>query len=176
MAKKYDEINGIKLTPRQWATYRLIEFNSSWSVDTTQEDIVNNYPIEKYSDGYELSKNPKAHDKCSAVWQDINEINMNINIHKVIISPKPYEYKMAETEEEVKEYCKDIYFKPAMAKLHRYSVLLNKVKRNGQGKLIFDSKSQARDYWETFIKENIDDIVEMSMGKEETTDDYCRKD
>lgn len=165
--KEYKEINGIKLTPRQWATYRLIENNSIWGVNTTQDEIVFNFYKNDRAEGYKLSDNPKAHDRCSAVWQDINEINKQDGIHKVIISPKPYEYRFAKDEEEVKKYCKDIYFKPAMAKLWRYSNLLRKAKRNGQGKLIFDDKSQARDYWETFIKENIDDLVELSMEEQD---------
>ena len=147
----------MKMTSRQWKTYELIKRNSILGINTTQQDIVNNYPyiigVEvKNIDGYRWTNGLKAHDKCPTIWSDINAINLADDIHKIIISPKPYEYRLAETEEEVKDYAYNTYFLPAMAKLSRYWNMVKKTQRDGQMKLNYDD-SKIREYWETYIKE-----------------------
>ena len=165
------------MNTRQWSTDLLIKNNSLQGKITTQLEIVENYPYSRiglfeetkvHEDGYIWNDNPKSHDHCSQVWKDIEDINSDDTIQKIVISPKPYEYKLATTPEEVKNYCYKKFYKPAMAKLVRQSKILNKVKQDGQGKLLFKDKTQARDYWETFLKESINDLVEMS---EYETDD-----
>lgn len=159
----------IKLTPRQWATYRLIKRLSVLGVEITQRDIVDNYPSSEFKDGYVWNDNPRVHDRCCTIWSDINKINAENGIHKVIIWDSNYHYKIAETEQEIKDFCNGLYKQPAMAKLWRYGNLMRKAKRNGQGKLIFNDKSSAREYWETFINEHINDYVEelvnLSLGE-----------
>ena len=158
------------MNTRQWKTYELIKKNSLNGKITTQLEIVENYPYvvtdlferKIVKDGYTWNTNPKVHDHCSMVWSDIEAINSDDNIQKIIVSPNPYEYKLAETPEEVEEYCHKKFYKPAMAKLVRQSKMLHKVKQDGQGKLLFKDKTQARDYWETFLKVSVNDLVEMS--------------
>ena len=165
------------MNTRQWKTYELIKNNSLHGKVTTQLEIVENYPYcstdlfgerKLNPDGYNWNTNPKVHDHCSMVWQDIEAINSDDTIQKIIVSPKPWEYKLAETPEEVKEYCRKKFYKPAMAKLIRQSKMLAKVKLDGQGRLLFKDKTQARDYWETFLKDSVNDLVEMSDIENET--------
>lgn len=162
MSKKkiYNDFNGIKLTTREWETYKLIKRNTIFGINTTQEDIVNNYPKFGYEngikvvvrkDGYEWNNDPRVHDHCVAVWADINEINSADGIHKVIVSPRPYEYKIAESREEIENHAKPLYFDRAMILLKRYWNMIHKADRDGQGKLVFN-ESEARDYFETYLK------------------------
>ena len=159
------------MNTRQWKTYELIKSNSLEGKITTQLEIVENYPYmitdifgeQKINkDGYVWNTNPKSHDHCSQVWEDIEKINNDEKIQKIIVSPNPYEYKLASSVEEVKSYCYKKFYRPAMAKLVRQSKMLNKCRLDGQGKLLFNNKSQARDYWETFLKEvAVNDLVEL---------------
>ena len=176
MALKTLEIDGITLPTRCWRTYDLIKTNTLKGRTTSQIEIVNNYPFKvcgeiAHTDGYEWNSNPKTHDHCSAVWKDINQINMANGIHKVIISPTPFTYKIAETPEEIKQYIEETYKKPAIAKLVRYSNMKRKLERDGQVKLIFDSKSSARDYWQTFVDNIVDDLVKVSESDNDETND-----
>lgn len=51
--------------------------------------------------GYELNMNPKKHDKCIALSQDIRAINWNIcDRYKIIIKNSKGSCKLAESEEE----------------------------------------------------------------------------
>ena len=159
------------MNTRQWKTYELIKGNSLQGKITTQLEIVENYPYtftdifgerKINKDGYVWNTDPKVHDHCVKVWEDIDKINSDDTIQKIIVSPNPYEYKLAETPEEVKAYCYKKFYKPAMAKLVRQSKMMHKVDQDGQGKLLFKDKTQARDYWETFLKESVSDLVEMS--------------
>ena len=61
--------------------------------------------------------------------------------------------------------------KKAKSKLWRYGNLMRKVKRNGQGRIIFDSKSQARTFWETFLNNSIDDLVKLSVENGDIADE-----
>lgn len=143
---------GITLTPRQWATYRLLKIME----EVTQKDIVDNYPYDPVNrkDGYVWNDSPKCHDHCPSVWTDINDINNNPDIHKIIIADH-FVYSIARNKEQVESFIKETYYKPAIAKLVRLSNIRKKVARNNQGKLIFNDDSKERDYWETFIDEII---------------------
>lgn len=155
------------LTERQKKTYNLIKKNSLLGRITTIRDIVDNYSIEFYKDGYSWDRRNESHNPCPAVWQDINRINNDNDIHEVIIWTNSYEYKLAEDAKEVKSFCKELYWKRAMAKLGRYSNLMRKVSRDGQYRL-FKTKENAREYWQTFMTEHLDDLANMSIEEEET--------
>jgi len=145
------------LTTRQWRTHDLILANSEQGKETTQREIYENYPYdaETRKDGYVWNDNPKSHDHCSAIWHDINDINASDVVHKVIIFNN-FVFKVAENEEEVKAFVTNLYWDKAMSKLWRYSNLLRKAKRDGQVRLVFEEESQAKECFETYIKNAVD--------------------
>lgn len=144
----------MKLTPRQWATYRLIKENSEQGIRTTQGDIIANYPIEEHKDGYAENANPKAHDKCSAIWTDITALNKSPEIEKIIIIDN-FTYRISNKEETAK-YVRKQYEK-AIACLARVAIIKRKMLADGQGKLIscqgeeIDDESNARNFVDSFI-------------------------
>lgn len=165
--EEFNRLYETHLTTRQWRTYNLIKRNSRLGRTTSAREIVDNYSSFDYKDGYVWTDNPRNHSHCSTIWEDLNKINAEWNIAKIFIWDENYEYKVATTPEEVKDFCNRIYWNKAMSKLWRHGNLMRKVKRDGQMRFLFDDKTKAREYWETFFKEHIDDLVEMSI--EETT-------
>ena len=167
--KTFNTLYETNLTTRQWRTYDLIKRNSLLGRTTSAREIVDNYPFDAdyRKDGYVWTDNPRNHSHCSTIWEDLNKINAEWNIAKIFIWDENYEYKIATTREEVKEFCNRIYWHKAMSKLWRHGNLMRKVRRDGQMRFLFDDKTKAREYWETFFSEHIDDLVEMSTKKEE---------
>ncbi len=151
------------LTTRQWRTHDLIVRNSEFGLKTTIDEIIENYPISKYKDGYVKNKDPHTHHPCVTVYNDIDELNVNLNIHTVTIWNDDYEYWVAKDEKEVKDFCKPLYERQGKKKLWKQGILMLKARRNGQMKLQFDDESQARDYWRTFIDEIKEDLVDELM-------------
>ena len=154
-----------ELSTRQWRTHDLIVRNSQMGKTTTQREIYENYPfdIQYRKDGYVWRDNPKFHDHCTAIWEDINKINASSTVHKIII-PKNFTYKVAESQQEVREFIEEYYLAPAMAKLWRYSNLLRKSRRDGQGRLPLKDNSKEREYFESFVKQPLENIVDQYLG------------
>ena len=163
-----------QLTPRQRATYELIKANSEQGRMTSQKEIYANYAYDKETNpkGYRWNDNKTVHDKCISVWFDINAINFSSKIEKIIISDNDYNYKLAESLEEVQTFAKTLYYDMAMAKLARYGNLLRKAKRNGQGKLLsvnnvpIDKTSKARPFVEAFIPNFTEDLIKAMESEE----------
>jgi len=141
-----------RLTPRQWALYRLIKENTEQGRKTTQKEI-----CEKI-EGYEWhTKESGSHDHCPQIWEDINGekgINWAAEVQKTII-PKDFEYWIG-TKEEVNDYL-DFLWRSLAPRLRRYWAIVNKARQDGQGQLfscqgrIIDDESQARGYIEAFL-------------------------
>lgn len=114
------------MTNREQATYDLILANSERGLLTTKKEIVENYPFDREVrvDGYVWNENPKSHDNCSTVWEDINTINFQLDT-KIIISYRGV-YWVA-TEKEVKDYVKHYFFTKCRPALKRYWNLLKKL-------------------------------------------------
>lgn len=160
-----EETETEELTTRQQHTYELIVRNSQMGKITTQREIYENYPFDAQyrKDGYIWRDNPKVHDNCTAIWTDINKINANDKVQKIII-PNNFTYKIAESQQEVKDFIKWLYFDQAMAKLWRYSNLKRKALRDGQGRLPFKDKEKEREYFESFIKNPLENIVDQYLN------------
>lgn len=155
------------LTTRQWRTHDLIVRNSEFGLTTPIEEIVANYPASKYPDGYTLNKDPRTHHPCIQVYQDIDAINVNLNVHTVTIWNDDHEYWVAKDEKEVRDFCKPLYERQGKKKLWKQGILMLKAKRSGQGRLIFDDESEAREYWRTFIDDIKEELVdELIKGDE----------
>lgn len=156
-----------QLTPRQRATYELIKSNSEQGRMTSQKEIYANFAYDKETNpkGYRWNDSESVHDHCISVWFDINTINLSPKIEKIIISDNNYNYKLAESFEEVEAFAKALYYDMAMAKLVRYGNLLRKARLNGQGKLLsvnnvpIDKQSKARPFVEAFVPKLVDDLV-----------------
>lgn len=142
-----------ELTPRQWALYRLIYTNSLvLQRKTTQKEICDSIR------GYEWNSDEKCHDHCPAIWTDITANNLSFSHDKIIIS-KNFEYWIG-SEEETKDFI-DTLWNQLAPRLMRYWFYKEKVKRNGQGKLLsnelnpIDSNSKAREFIESYNPYNI---------------------
>lgn len=136
------------LSPRAWAVYRLIYTNSLvLHRKTTQREIYESI------NGYEWNDDEKCHDHCPAIWNDITANNLSFSHDKIIIS-KNFEYWLG-NEEETQEFLNDLWNQLA-PRLMRYWFYKEKIKRNGQGKLLsnelnpIDSNSKAREFVESF--------------------------
>ena len=144
-----------KLSPRQWALYRLIKHNSLVEQrKTTQKEI-----CDQLKDfGYEWNEDEKCHDHCSAIWKDIKDNNESYEHDKIIISNN-FEYWIG-NEEETQEFL-DKLWKDLCPRLVRYWNYKQKVARNGQGQLFstklnpIDENSKAREFIESYGKERI---------------------
>lgn len=137
-----------ELTNRQWTTYFYILFRSEKGERATLEDIVNNYPKSLHEDGYELSANEKAHDKCFSVWSDVTAINKSLLIDKIVIIDK-FTYRIG-TKEETEAYCQNLKYK-AIRALARLSLMNKKLKRDGQG--VFENlEDDTLRYIDTYLE------------------------
>lgn len=146
-----------KLTPRQWALLNLIKNNSFIGKrKTSQREIYD--ALKGY--GYEWNDDEKAHDHCSAIWNDIKDINLSYETDKLIIS-KNFEYWVGD-EEQTQAFI-DKLWSDLEPRLMRYWAYLKKVNRNGQGQLLsrklqpIDDNSKARSFIESYGKERIGD-------------------
>lgn len=146
-----------KLTPRAWATYRLIKYNSLVEHrKTTQREI-----YEKVV-GYEWNSEEKSHDHCPAIWKDIKDNNESMEHQHLIIS-KNFEYWLG-SEEETKDFLDNLW-RALAPRLSRYWNYYKKIKQNGQGRLldknnnVIEEESVANRFFECFNAYNV------SMGK-----------
>lgn len=151
------------LTPRQWWLYGYIKaynerFPDKW---LTQRDIVtaNNVDVlYPHDDRYHISDNPNAHDKCISIWLDVAAINRSMEVDKIILI-NDNTYKMPTSKEEADTYFLNGRKKAALRILKRYWIAIDKVNRDGQGKLVSDQEreitkqSRAKEFYESFIKE-----------------------
>lgn len=111
-------------------TYELIKSNSLKGLVTTKKEIVDNYPYnpEVRKDGYVWNDNPKSHDKCSTVWEDINEINLDCETEIVISYKGKY---WIGTKEETKGFIKDYFYVQCKPSLKRYWNMFRKLVNDG---------------------------------------------
>ena len=148
--KEKEIIKKSSLTPRQWALYRLIKENSlTYQRKTSKREIYET--LKDY--GYEWNDSETTHDHCSAIWNDIVANNLSFAHDKIIIS-KNDEYWVG-NKEETQEFLEDLW-KQLAPRLMRYWFYKEKIKGNGQGKLLsndlipIDDDSKAREFVERF--------------------------
>ena len=136
------------LTPKEWAVYRLIYRNSVYeNRRTTQREI-----YEKV-EGFKWNDSEKAHDHCPAIWNVITRNNLSGEHEKIIISFN-FEYWIGNKEET--QVFLDMLWQDIEPRLMRYWRYCQKVKQDGQGKLIFNENSKAREFVESYLR-NSDD-------------------
>lgn len=150
------ELTPHHLTPRQWALLNLIKQNSFVGKrKTSQKEICD--ALKEY--GYEWNEDEKCHDHCTAIWNDIKDINLSFDTDKIIIAYR-FEYWIGD-EEQTRAYI-DKLWNDLAPRLSRYWSYYNKVQRNGQGQLLsrkgepIDENSKARDFIESYGKEKIE--------------------
>ena len=157
------------LTTKQWQLYNLIKENSLKGVKTTQLEICQKI------DGYEWKYRKGTTDKCSAIWNDVRDLNLSSETEKIIITHR-YTYWIG-NEQETEDYLKACWRQIAPA-LNRYWSIVRKIKSNGQYKLlstkgdIIDAESKARAYVESFIEVDLQDKTLEQMSLEELRDVY----
>ena len=118
------------LNNRAKATKELIINNSKQGYLTTKKEIVENYPYDPQvrKDGYVWVDSPKSHDNCSTVWQDINDINLDMDTPEIIISYKG-KYWVG-TKEECERFITTYFFSQCKPSLKRYWNLMRKLDRD----------------------------------------------
>ena len=143
------------LTPRCWALYRLIKYNSLVEHrKTTQKEICDK--LSEY--GYVYDSSEKTHDHCSAIWKDIKDNNESLEHEHIIIS-KNFEYWIG-SKEENEQYLKDLW-KALAPRLTRYWNYYKKLGLDGQGKLLdknnnpIDDNSVSKKFFDCFNDYNI---------------------
>ena len=143
------------LSPRCWALWRLVEYNSLVEHrKTSQKEICDK--LSEY--GYVYDNNELVHDHCSAIWKDIKDNNECLEHNKIIIS-KNFEYWIG-SEEETSQFLKDLW-KALEPRLSRYWNYYKKLKRHNQGKLLsnqlqpIDDDSKAEAFFNCFNDYNI---------------------
>lgn len=172
MGKKLER-NAVGLTTRQARTHDLIVKNSELGRKTPIDEIIDNYPYdaETRRDGYIKNTSPRTHHPCIQVYDDIDALNMNLGIHKAHLWDKEYNYWISHDIEEVKAFCKPLYERQGKKKLWKQGILMLKARRHGQMRLIFESESEAREYWETFIDsikgELVDELIKEGNEDEQ---------
>lgn len=150
------------MTDREQATYDLIVRNSEQGYITTQREIYENYPYdpEERKDGYRWNDNPKVHDHCSMVWQDINRINAERGNKPIIFSD--YVYTVPHNQAELEMFCKEHYWDKAMSALWRYGNLLRKGKADGTVDLLEADEEEEYKAFEAFVK----NAIEQAMSQQ----------
>ena len=116
------------LNDRAKVTKELIINNSKQGLMTTKKEIAENYPYDPQvrKDGYVWNDSPKSHDNCSTVWQDINDINFDIDTPEIIISCKGRYW--VGTKEETKGFIKEYFYTQCKPSLKRYWNMMRKLK------------------------------------------------
>ncbi len=164
----------VKLTPRQEWLYKYLKRN--WLINSNQYleqiTIVNALAFDikegiyKHDDRYVYNTNPKCHDHCTAIWNDVRAINYSYKKDK-IICVKDLTYKIASNKAEALEFAEKIKA-DALKKLDRHWRIIDKINRDGQGKTVsndnvaIDEKSKARDYYETYMRKDLEKIIDKS--------------
>ena len=95
-----EEQEPTKLTPRQHALKNWLEQNFISGKYFTIEEICN------AGLGYKLNTNPRIHDKCVALGNDVKALNWATNCERYIpiIKDKKGGIKLCETEQELKDF------------------------------------------------------------------------
>ena len=93
------------LTPRQWALKRFLEDNyipgRFWSIEEICECVYMPNGIR----AYQYNTNPRIHDKCVALSNDVREINWSvIEGYKILVKDKKGGVKICETRKEFEEW------------------------------------------------------------------------
>lgn len=93
------------LTSRQRALKRFLENNAIpgkyWSI----EEICEYVYLPNGCRAYELNTNPRKHDKCIALSNDVREINWNVfEGYKILVKDKKGGVKLCETRQEFEEW------------------------------------------------------------------------
>ena len=143
----------IKLNTRQWKFYNYLKEQAFEDGDRW----VSKWEISVAITDYEYNNSPYAHDECSTMNGDRLAINNSQEVDKLILVDNNC-FKIAKLDEAIE--MRNDYYNQAMRLLGKMSIIANKIDRDGQGKLIsnqnkpIDETSKAREFYETFIKEN----------------------
>lgn len=159
--RHYREQKELKeLTSRQKWLYNYIVDNTLltlFSSDTyvTAEQIIKDYNF--YMNGtidYEpYIYKDKSHDKCIALRNDIDRLNIDFSKEHIIYIKGDYSYKIATSKAEVKEMLERIYYQVAYNKLRKASVIIAKMRRNNNMQVLDnDNLSAVEDEVERFVR------------------------
>lgn len=124
------------LTPLHWSVYRAIRANTLAGLDPlTQRQLVDlvNADMESMGHKERLAYNEKDYNHCRALHTICNDLNESPQVEKPI-SIRKYTYCLG-TQEEDERYAAKL-IRDGKRKLRRASIVINKIKKHGQGKLV----------------------------------------
>lgn len=125
------EIEGATLNDLEKKVYEVIYDFSSRGKWASQKDIVDAVNADEKI-GERLPYNDGDYNHCRRIWTIVNRINGSGAVDRIIVS-RDYAYKLGTAEE-----CR-AYFKKqrndALKKLVRLSILEDRYRRNGQGRI-----------------------------------------
>lgn len=141
-----DLLRSVKMTERQlWLIATLRAAKGAW---LSEEDICNlmidDILFGKISNknAYQFKGNAKG-SHCSAIWQDMDEINQDIDADAIIIT-KDRQFAIAMSEQDVEE----LLLKPLMSKtvnaFKRYWNIKRKAGTQWQGKIGFSEEQEIK--------------------------------
>ena len=117
---KQEEKKDNSLTTRQKLLYKLIEHNSLVeNRKTTQREIVDTIS------GYEWNDDPRIHDHCSMIWNDINKIKNCEDVNFKVIMSNNFLYWVG-SDSELKEYAENYFESDITPRLKRYWNMIRK--------------------------------------------------
>lgn len=132
----------------QWKIYNIIKQKGVVSSEEICQEL--DIQIDDDSNKRNLSR------KSLSLYKEIEKINDDPQIEKAILWNEQNQYWLSRSQEDTENFVNRIYRKPALKKLSKMYLLLNKGKRNGTGKLFtsdlqpIDEKSRARKFVESF--------------------------
>lgn len=137
-----------KLTPKHWRAYNAIKRASGEGRSLSQKELCQEA-------GLAYQETSKHGDHCRELWDIVQDINGSPEVDEVINADK-YEYRIA-TADEADAMVRKLSDR-ALKILSRRSVIMRKMRQNGQGKLIDNrgremaEASKAKPFHETYLE------------------------
>lgn len=150
------------LTPMEWALYRYLEAKTLGN-----DEKVSQYEIYRHMRelGYDVTWNDSQNqhnDHCRWLYNLILDINFSLRVDHIIVHDRDYKYRLG-SEDETLAYWHSFYEKYE-TNLGRHVLILEKIKRHGQGELISNAgepitaESMAKRFHETFNKAKKEEV------------------
>lgn len=132
-----------------WNLYNFIKKRTLAHIKTTVEDVCN-----EFKDTYKLNAKESNFSNCPKLYEDIDTINSDDHIQKIIIKDNN-DFRLA-TEQEAHEYEQKLLTR-ALKELKKYWAIKRKIDHNDKARIFtadgkyIDENSQARQFIESFI-------------------------
>lgn len=155
------------MTQQQWKIYDLIKS----SVFISNLELCEKLGVSIDEDSVKRNLSRKSLD----IQKEIESINESSLVDKPILWDAKSNYWIARSQEDIEQFVNRIYRKPALKKLWRCYNLLNKGKKNGQGKVFsndlrpINECPYAKEFIDSFATDlQIEEEINLLKGENET--------